>query len=371
MSLRCVSKCFIGGRSFRVYSLLLLGVVFGFTLSTVIQTFGEDLLRPSTHRLQRHEPFNVPLRAGEQVAFSNLRKEGSEAEEEQPSFEFGDYGYEGDPDPNWKQVKEPEAVAEKVQVKGAGAGGGADAPLPSLVVPEAVKLKMREYQSQSWQGRSMMEDNNGLPPNKLSEELASRQTVLVAVITSVTKLMTQTLAVQGTWAPQASQVIFFVGDVDVMPHLPHGMVVLELEGVDDKADNWSLKEISAVKYLMDHYLERTDWFMIIGDQTYVVTDHLEQKLNSLDASIPVYMGLAGAPAPNGRGLLCKCEPGVIYSRTLLENLKPYLPACWPGVGGGRRESDVTSSLSSCIAEMGVKCTQAKEVSVHFAFRARA
>ncbi len=363
--MRCASKCFVGGRSLRVYSLLFLGTVLGFTLANIIQAFNVDVLMSSPLRLQRQEPLSKLHLETRGVAFSNLRKENQEMEheEELSNFQFGDYdGYEDDAAANLKQGKEPEAVAEKVRIE-VPQGGGVDSPkpgIPSLVVPEAVKLK---YQSPSWQGRNMMENSNSinsLPPNKLSDEIGLRQTVLVAVITSVTQLMTQTLAVQGTWAPQASQVIFFVGDIDIMPHLPHGMVVIELEGVDDRADNWPLKEISAIKYLMDHYLERTDWFMVIGDQTYVVTDHLEKRLNELDASIPVYLGLAGDPAPNGKGLLCRRDPGIVYSRSLLQGLLPYLPACWPGVGGaGERGSN---SLNGCIGEMGVKCTQAKEVS---------
>ena len=355
-----------------MYSLLLLGVVFGFTLSTIIQTLNVDFLRHSSPRLQRQEPYlNAP--EGREVAFSNLKRESQEVEEDP---EFGDYGYDGDPE---ERESPRVVVAEKVHVE----VPARDPHKAASVVrsPESLKLRMRKYQSsQNWQGRNVMQDdsnNNGLPPNKLSDELPTRETVLVAIITSVTQLMTQTLSVQGTWAPQASQVVFFVGDVDIMPHLPHGMIVIELEGVDDRIDNWKLKEISAIKYLMDHYLDRTDWFLVIGDQTYVVTDHLEKKLNTLDASLPVYMGLAGDPLPNGKGLLCKRDPGIVYSRTLLEGLRPYLPACWPGVGGvgdaaareggvadqEGAETDTTgSSLTGCIAEMGVKCTQAKEVS---------
>lgn len=366
-SMRCVSKCIIGGRSLKVYFLLFLGTVLGFTLSNIIQAVNTDVLANAALRLQRQEPYLGKLTLETRgVAFSNLRKESQdEVEEDAPNFEFGDYQYADE-----VKEKEPEVVPQKVHVEVPQDRGKVDASkaaaIPSLVVPEAVKLK---YQNPSWQGRNMMEnsDNNGLPPNKLSDELRIRQTVLIAVITSVTQLMTQTLAVQGTWAPQASQVIFFVGEVDIMPHLPHGMVVIELEGVDDRVDNWQLKEISAIKYLMDHYLERTDWFMVIGDQTYVVTEHLENQLNKLDANLPVYLGLAGDPSPNHRGLLCKRDPGIVYSRTLLEGLRPYLPACWPGVGGaeggaGGEEQGGGNSLNGCIGEMGVKCTQAKEVS---------
>ena len=46
MSMRCVSKCFIG-QPFRVYSVLFLGVVVGFALSTMLQTL--TLQRPTSY----------------------------------------------------------------------------------------------------------------------------------------------------------------------------------------------------------------------------------------------------------------------------------------------------------------------------------
>ena len=104
------------------------------------------------------------------------------------------------------------------------------------------RLKQRQYHSESWHERNVRETNErGFPLNKLTDELPTRQTVLILVITSVTQLMSQTLAIQGTWVPEATQVIFFVGEVQTMPHLPHGMHVIQLEGIDDKQAGWEVK----------------------------------------------------------------------------------------------------------------------------------
>lgn len=357
-AMRCVSKCFIGGKSFRVYSLLILGMVFGFSLSTIIQTFNADSFRNSALERVQEPLHSHETRQGSKVAFSNLRKDVQE--EEEPSQELGDYRYEREPDGAKRASREPEMGGAAGHRKFAVPMAANSLPPSVLTSPEGVQLKMRGYESESWQGRKVRETaKKGEVPNMLSDELSTRQTLLVAVITSVIQLMSQTLSIQGTWATQDTHVVYFVGAVNVMPHLPRGMAVIELADVDDHVNNWELKEISAVKYLMDHYLDKADWFMITGDMTYVAVDRLEKRLNALDASFPVYMGHVREDEEaesNEENLLCEREPGVVYSRAMLEGLRPYLPTCWPGGQGEGK------SLGGCVAVMGVKCTQAREVS---------
>ena len=204
-----------------------------------------------------------------------------------------------------------------------------------------------------------------LEGNRLSDELATRRTLLVAVITSINKLMSQTLAVQGTWAQEAGNVIYFTGEVKNVPHLPHGMVVVQLEGLDDKQAGWELKELSVINYISTNYIESTDWVLIVGDETYVSPRGLETELNKYDAAMSVYLGRpqegdggeeeGGEKEGGAADKLCDSASGVVYSRGFLEQLKPYLPVCWPGTGG-----DV-KGLSGCISVMGLKCTAAEQV----------
>ena len=74
----------------------------------------------------------------------------------------------------------------------------------------------------------------------------------------------------------------------MMPHLPYGMHVIQLEGIDDKQAGWEVKEFKVMQYLTEHYLDRVDWFLVVGDEAYVVPSHLESQINSLDASMAVY-----------------------------------------------------------------------------------
>ena len=101
----------------------------------------------------------------------------------------------------------------------------------------------------------------------------------MAVVTSVAQLMSQTLAVQGTWAQEAGHVIYFTGEVKSLPHLPHGMEVVQLEGLDDRQAGWEVKELSVINYVSTHYLDTTDWVLIVGDETYVSPRGLEAELN--------------------------------------------------------------------------------------------
>ena len=43
---------------------------------------------------------------------------------------------------------------------------------------------------------------------------------------------------------------------------------------------------------------------MVGDEAYVVPNHLETQLNHLDASMSAYLGLAGETLAGGRGLGC-------------------------------------------------------------------
>ncbi len=341
--MRCVSKCFIPNRPLRVYPVLLLGVIVGFGLSSILQGLNNGTIQQSADNLQKIVDYGELSRP--RVAFSNL----DNAEIDDDIF-LGDYDYERmSQQVDVDERESPLDMEEKSQH---------DSMLDVPSVPSVLdsKLRQREYVNDNWQGRNVRETNDGQPLTKLSEELLTRQTLLVAVVTSVSQLMSQTLAIQGTWAVETAQVVYFIGEVQTMPHLPHGMLVVQLEGIDDKLAGWNVKEYHVVQYLIEHYLEKVDWFLLVGDETYVVSDALERQLDRLDAGVPVYMG---RPSDSEEGeektQLCNPDSGIVYSRGLLDRLKPYLPLCWPGHGE-------MNSLGGCISVMALTCTRAKEVS---------
>ena len=327
------------GRSFKLY-LLLIGVVLGFAVSTVFQVTTDLARQQANPRLGKKE---APLQR------LNLEKNAHVASEEDvQSLELSDYDYNHrgmSDETKIKMESEGELAKQNVHHKTLSPPS-----FPALAVPKPRSLSSKE-QEETQEG-----ENSDDPPLMLSDKLPSRQTLLIGVITSLNKLMTQTLAIQGTWGPRAAEVIFFVGEVERIPHLPPKMKIVKLEGVDDGEGGREVKEIAAIKHMADKYLDRVDWFMLVGDETYLAPGLLEKKLNSIDARYQIYMG---RPSSAGRGKsegsLCQRDPGVVYSRGMMENLKQYLPTCWPGGQGGG------ASLDDCILSMQVKCTDAQEV----------
>ena len=85
MSMRCASKCFIG-RPFRVYSVLFLGVIVGFALSTMLQTLTLQRTRTAL-KLQQVVDYRA-LDGAKRVQFSNLEGQYD------AGIDLGDYDYE-------------------------------------------------------------------------------------------------------------------------------------------------------------------------------------------------------------------------------------------------------------------------------------
>ena len=83
--MRCVSKCFIG-RPFRVYSILFLGEIVGFALSTMLQTLTLQRTRSSL-KLQQVLDYRA-LDSSKGVEFSNLEGQYDQA------IDLGEYDYE-------------------------------------------------------------------------------------------------------------------------------------------------------------------------------------------------------------------------------------------------------------------------------------
>lgn len=231
-----------------------------------------------------------------------------------------------------------------------------DVDMDDRLIEQEMQRKQIYMERNNWQGRNIQDlhDATQDPVLKLSDEIATHKPLLIAVITSIQQLMSQTIAIHGTWGKNEKDIIYFVGDVRNMPHLPHGMNIVQLEGVDDKLATWEMKEMAVFKYLVAHYSESIDWFIITGDDVYVKVDALRKKLNNFKPSVNVYMG---DKRKSGNDESCEPAPGVVYSTGLMSRVEPYLPQC---LG-----EELT--LGSCIVQRGIKCTRAKEVRSEYVY----
>ena len=339
----------------RVYLLLLVGIIVGFMLSNLLQNAVLSRYASVKHDGRNHRTLDYKEygRIGT-IAFANLQEQTEETLE----IQLGEYDEEkqgpkhdaGKPiPPSLGTVKR---ASENVKEPAKTEEDGLEKDLQDGIDDEEENKPKDGYRESNWQGRTVQDFHVPQGPvNKLSDELATRKPLLIAIITSVQQLMAQTIAIHGTWAKNARHVLYFTGDVQTMPHLPHGMVVIQLEGIDDNQASWDIKEFAVVKYLIKHYLEDVDWFLVIGDDVFVNPESLEEKLGEFNASFQVYMGHS---VEEGDSYKCSFGPGVVYSRGLLNRLESYLPQC----------QGELFSISQCIVQRGIRCTQAKEVSAH-------
>ena len=229
---------------------------------------------------------------------------------------------------------------------------------PSTPPTTAITEELQDHQDllAKRQSRGVMQkkSESRTPVKLLSDEIASRQLYLIAVITTSDRLKSHGIAIHNTWAKKyAGRVIYFAvgGNTNSIPHLPRTMRVVQLEGTEEGiSTSWEYKEFAVMKYLISHQLLKTvDWLVVISDEVYVNIVVLKIKLEEYFSNgNAVYMGksLAGDEE--------KCNPltGIIYNHELLDRLEGHLSQC----------EEEGQSISECIVLRGFHCTKAKEVS---------
>ena len=338
----------------RLYSILFIGIVVGFAISTFLQNL---LLFGFTNSNQHLQKFSVSnSKDGLSIRFAYPQTSEKEKEMIDIGGEYEDSTKEMKKSSNQKPNISPqeEATTEVISKSSMTmvSNSQSDPAKSHNDITEERERKKNEYTNSEWHGRSVQDLKRQGPMHKLTDELATRQPLLIAIVTSVQQLMSQTIALHGTWGKKAKHVLYFTGDVQAMPHLPHGMNTVQLEGIDDKQAGWDVKEFAVIKYLINHFVEEVDWYLIVGDNVFVNVNGLKNKLEFFNANFHVYLGrsLDGEESK-------KCNPltGVVYSRGLLHRLEAYLPQC---EGEGQ-------SISQCLVSKGIYCTQAKEVSSKF------
>ena len=301
----------------KIYSVLLLGITAGFIISTCLQS----------------------------LMVSNLSTETTQTNG--GSWSKRDYTVDSNTDPAWDST---ESSTNKITTTAP--------PPPSLKMKDAQVEENNRVFLTKRQSRGVMEDRRerASQPLLLSEEIISRQSLTIAVITSKERLSTHCTSIHNTWAKRyPGKVIYFtVGeDVSSMPRLPHSMKVISLDAAEQQnpsSASWDSKEFLVIKYLINYLQSKSiDWFMVISDGVYLNTGTLKTRLEDYEPSdISGYIGRRLSSDED------KCNPmaGIVYSRGLMKHLETHLPQC---------EED-GQSISECITLTGIHCTQAKEVS---------
>lgn len=132
------------GRPIRMYSVLFVGVIVGFALSTLLQVVKVDSLQRTAGKVQKIVDYRDL--GGSRVEFSNL---------EDTNIELGDYDYErlvfNDEKLPQDLLDTPPQDSQPQQKPMFDSAS----PSPAIATVEDSKLKQREYLSENWQGRNV------------------------------------------------------------------------------------------------------------------------------------------------------------------------------------------------------------------------
>ncbi len=167
----------------------------------------------------------------------------------------------------------------------------------------------------------------------LSQELAQRKLLLTGVVTAQKYLDTRALGIWKTWGKELNDLYFFSSqpDKEGLDFLP----IITLPGVNDTKYPPQRKVYRMLKYMHDHFIDDFDFFMRSDDDVYVKTDLLLELLQNTNPAQDIYMGCPGFGRPDdleriklkGNEHYCMGGPGVIFSRSALRKLAPYLENC--------------------------------------------
>ena len=207
-------------------------------------------------------------------------------------------------------------------------------------------------------------------PETLAEEHKSRQAVMGAVLTSVSKLDRTVRTTKETWGSSVSDYRIFVrGNSTALNHFP--TVTMNLGKAATAVD-----ELFAVlKFLHANYLKLYNWFIVVSDETYVAGEDLTEALYRFDPQSIVYMGKAGSTNPikkmfqqrmMANEYFCEIGPGIVLSSMALKVIVPHLGQCLTHVKKSKRKArtfphpDV--ELGRCFSRwLGVQCSTSPEV----------
>lgn len=144
-----------------------------------------------------------------------------------------------------------------------------------------------------------------------------------------------------------------------------GAVHLLHEGPELYSNMW-LKVRAMFEYAYDHYLQDFDFFIIGGDDYYVIAENLKYLVSTgnwkgpWNQSQPLFLGGSLISMPYTRKRYCGGGAGYTINRLALQLLIEKLwrhPSCWPH----HQASDEDRIVASCFDEVGLKCMDTNDV----------
>uniref|UniRef100_H2ZJ81 Fringe-like glycosyltransferase domain-containing protein n=1 Tax=Ciona savignyi TaxID=51511 RepID=H2ZJ81_CIOSA len=108
--------------------------------------------------------------------------------------------------------------------------------------------------------------------------------------------------------------------------------IVTLRSVDDSAYPPQKKCFMMIRHMYDHHIYNYDWFMRLDDDVYVDFPRMEQLLNTINSSMPIFFGTPGFGMDPDDGIedgmyYLMGGPGMIFSRGLLLQLRAHMSHC--------------------------------------------
>ena len=222
--------------------------------------------------------------------------------------------------------------------------------------------------------------NYDFRPYFIYSELGFRFKLIVAVLTSESRLENYAVAINNTWAQNLPKVVFFTPySKNINFHEKYNrqlnLNVVQLPDVGEDSSKTDLL-FKVVQYLKDHYSSNYNLFMRIDDNAYVNSEQLFKFINTVNSTEDLYIGYSNRFP--GRYTFednrywkdwrlesyCVGNSGLIFSRSVLLKLATNLNTCVKM----EKEGDDNYLLEKCVRKtVGIGCTSQKEV-CHLTFQ---
>lgn len=207
-----------------------------------------------------------------------------------------------------------------------------------------------------------------LPDDDIGELGNGSFFMFVGVMTANDFLSTRAIAVYETWGRHLpGKIAFFTSENSTQPAKYPKLPVIRLKGVDDVYPP-QLKAYEMLRFMWRNFGRYFKWFLRIDDDAFLRIDKITDMLNSLDSTIPYYIGQPGTGNPEKKAELglhkndnfCMGGPGVIFSHAMLGKLAPHIDECIKEIN--TTEEDV--ELGLCVRRhLNFQCTWAYDVSL--------
>ena len=211
----------------------------------------------------------------------------------------------------------------------------------------------------------------------LSEEFLLRRSFVVAVNVPDNGLQWAS-EIFDSWGQDVPHILFFISSTCNKTEPDSvGLPLIEISNVNGSIEASVEKSFAILNYLHHHYQQAFHWFAMVGTETFIRANRMQEVLSRLDPSSEVYLGWGAKGRPEDADLLqllpheyyCLGTPGVVFSNAALRSLSGQLPLCLEAVerhnmeGGGQwRNWDV--ELGRCVSRrVGTQCSQSAEVGV--------